>query len=168
MSPNPVTPANLLRRHAGCGAPPLPVHPSRPLVGRRVSNRYAGKKSFPKTKLEPNPAMRKFHVVSFAALAALSMPLVSAAELLDAPGPGYHQQRERLSPSRHQLVVPKLSPSIEIYPANGAFSMESLSKMEQAFSEANRLIQSASWSSKAEVSGTVKQQPRASVPERAK
>lgn len=112
--------------------------------------------------------MRKSHVISFAALAALSMPLVCAAELLDAPGPGYQQQRERLSPSRHQLVAPKFSPSIQIYPANGAFSMESLSKMEQAFSEANRLIQSAGLSNEAEVSGTVKQQRRGGAPERAK
>jgi hypothetical protein len=100
--------------------------------------------------------MRKPHVVSFAAVAAVSMPLICAAELLDAPGPSYRQQRERLSPSRQQLIAPKFSPSIQIYPADGAFSTESLSKMEQAFLEANRLIQSAGQSIEAKESGTVK------------
>lgn len=108
--------------------------------------------------------MRKSHVILFAGVAALSMPSVSAAERLDAPGPGYQQQRERLSPSGHQLVVPKFSPSIEIYSAHGAFSTESLSKMEQAFSEANRLIQSAGLSNEAGGSETVKQQPKGGAP----
>ncbi|RYD81817.1 MAG: hypothetical protein EOP84_10380 [Verrucomicrobiaceae bacterium] len=109
--------------------------------------------------------MRKSHVVSIAAFAAFSMPLACAAELLDAPGPGYHKQSERLTTSRHQPVASKLSSSIQIYPANGAFSTESLSKMEQVFSRAERLIQSASRSTELEASGTVKNPSAGSAPE---
>lgn len=112
--------------------------------------------------------MRLSNSVSFVTLVAVSLPFVStAADLLDAPGPGYIQQSERLSPPRHPITAPRFSPTIQIYPANGAFSIESLSKMEQAFSQANRLIQSASRASELKVSEPAAQQPARSARDKA-
>ncbi|MHA3775427.1 hypothetical protein ACXR0O_28235 [Verrucomicrobiota bacterium sgz303538] len=110
--------------------------------------------------------MRKSNLVSFAALIPVTVPFVcTATDLLDAPGPGYIQQFERLSRPQYPVAL-TFSPTIQIYPANGAFSMESLSKMEQAFSQANRIIQSARQTDELKVSETKKQQPMRSAPDK--
>src|SRR5687767_13263005 len=83
-------------------------------------------------------------IIPLTALVLTSLTHVCAAgDLLDAPGPGYFQQIERLRLLPQPVTQPKTFgwPVIQIHPVSSATSLEPLADREQTFSKPIQLFQ---------------------------